>query len=122
MTAPQFETNLTGYNGGSNFPSQFLSEIYLRIKSEGILEKDKGEQALEMHPEAAKEGWLKCDEGSGGTKKRYVVICGSVLLVYKKKDLPPPILTLSLADYYATPLSREEAKGKKILVFGPQRH
>ena len=114
MTPKQFETNLTGYNGGSNFPSQFLNEIYLRIKSEGILEKDRsGEEYLEMHPDAAKEGWLKCDDG-GGAKKRYVVISGSILLVYKKKDMPPPLLTLSLADYLATPLSKEEAKGRKF--------
>eukprot|EP00009_Paramoeba_aestuarina_P016429 CAMPEP_0201527410 /NCGR_PEP_ID=MMETSP0161_2-20130828/35085_1 /ASSEMBLY_ACC=CAM_ASM_000251 /TAXON_ID=180227 /ORGANISM="Neoparamoeba aestuarina, Strain SoJaBio B1-5/56/2" /LENGTH=58 /DNA_ID=CAMNT_0047928237 /DNA_START=573 /DNA_END=746 /DNA_ORIENTATION=- len=58
MTPEQFETNLTGYNGGGNFPSNFLREIYSKISSDGILQ-GKEEEA---HPDATKEGWLKCDE------------------------------------------------------------
>ena len=117
MTPEQFEMNLTGFNGGENFNQNFLREIYLRIQQEGILQ-GKGE---EMYEDAVKEGWLKCDEGGGGMKQRYVVIVGGDLLVFKKKEWGKgegrevsPVVRMSLKESMATPLSREEAKGKKF--------
>ena len=117
MTPEQFELNLTGYNGGGDFNTNFLKEIYLRIQGEGILQGG-GE---EMYEDAVKEGWLKCDEGGGGMKNRYVVIVGGELLVFKKKERwgkggegREAVVKLSLKDCMATPLSREEARGKKF--------
>jgi len=123
MTPEQFSTNLLGYNGGSNFPSQFLTEIYDRIAAEGMLQS-RNQQ--EMFAESAKEGWLKCDEScTGKFKARYVVILGGSLIVYRKKEFPrpPPLLELTLDEIFATPLSKEEAKGRKcsFLLHNAQR-
>lgn len=116
MTVDQFMINLSGYNGGQSFPALFLREMYSRIQEEEIVFNEKND----IHPDATRQGWLKLDNGNG-QKSCYVVVSEGCLIFYKRKEDRNPKLQVSLSDIFVTPLSKEEAKGRKFsfLVHNP---
>ena len=124
MSFEQFVENLVGYNDGDNYPRQFLRNMYDRIVQSEIVDCSTAtsftEESEEWFPDAVKMGYVKVEEQNvntyksvGGWKRRYLLVANEALYICKREG-GQELHRISLRDVLVTPLSREEAKGRKF--------
>ena len=95
MSKEEFLKNNRGINEGENLPSDFLEDLYERIKNDEIkMKSDGGKWA-----KATKKGWLQMGKNKDSPKKLWFVLTESTLFWFKKMGVRIP--------YYSRLLRRE---------------
>lgn len=80
MSKEEFLKNNRGINEGENLPSDFLEDLYERIKNDEIkMKSDGGKWA-----KATKKGWLQMGKNKDSPKKLWFVLTESTLYWFKK--------------------------------------
>jgi Sec7 domain/PH domain len=111
MTLSQFTDNVSGHNSGTDFPRDFLAELYEKITTDEI----KMSRESDRFPNAIKKGWLHArPKGAWSWSRRWFVLSDSCLYCFRKPTDVEPRFTLALSNLYATPLSKSEAKGRNF--------
>eukprot|EP00013_Stygamoeba_regulata_P000094 CAMPEP_0177632458 /NCGR_PEP_ID=MMETSP0447-20121125/2304_1 /TAXON_ID=0 /ORGANISM="Stygamoeba regulata, Strain BSH-02190019" /LENGTH=961 /DNA_ID=CAMNT_0019134031 /DNA_START=54 /DNA_END=2939 /DNA_ORIENTATION=- len=121
MTKAQFVYNTRGINDGEDLPVDFLEDLYDRIVDDEIKMNDKDA----VLPNATKRGWLHMEIRSSllgvvRLKRRWVVLDGHVLHLFKSPQDKQPFLKYPLDNHHVIMLDR--VRKTNLYHFLVERH